>query len=401
MTKFLNRFKYAKPGDAFHVFLFLLALPCALVFRLFRKDVWLICDDGNDARDNGYWLFKYVRENHPEIDCSYALKKSSPDNDRVRKLGRVVPYGTFMHWLYYLAAAKNVSSQKSGKPNAAVCYVLEISGALKNKRVFLQHGITKDDIPAFHYELCKFSLFVTAAARENEFVENAYGYKGKGIVRLLGFCRFDNLRNFRTVYKPNQILVMPTWRDWIARPVASSYKYDDVSDFKKTKYFQAYQSLLENKKLLEKLAEKNLTVVFYPHKNMQKFVSEFSNVSKRVIIADWHTYEVQNLLMESALLITDYSSVAFDFAYMSKPVLYYQFDVEKVRERHYQEGYFSYERDGFGEVCMDEESLVNHICHYVDTGFSVKAAYQKRIDDFFTFKDARNCERNFEAIREL
>ena len=41
-------------------------------------------------------------------------------------------------------------------------------------------------------------------------------------------------------------------------------------------------------------------------------------------------------------MITDYSSVFFDFSYMRKPVIFYQFDEKKFRKAQYAEGYFSY-----------------------------------------------------------
>ena len=36
--------------------------------HLKRPDMWLICEDYNEARDNGYWLFKYIREQQPQQD---------------------------------------------------------------------------------------------------------------------------------------------------------------------------------------------------------------------------------------------------------------------------------------------------------------------------------------------
>ena len=46
-----------------------------------------------EARDNGYWFFKYLREKHPEQSCVYAIKKKSVDYQKVAKLGRTVEYG--------------------------------------------------------------------------------------------------------------------------------------------------------------------------------------------------------------------------------------------------------------------------------------------------------------------
>ena len=225
MTKIINRIRYVKLQDIFHIFLFLVAIPFALFLKLKRKNLWLFCEDKFEARDNAYWLFKYTCEKHPEIDAVYAINPKCPDAERVYKLGKTISYGSFIHWVYYLVSNKQISSHKGGKPNAAVCYLLEISGILKNKRVFLQHGITKDNAKWLYYDVCKFSMFVTAVKREYEFVENNFGYKNLNIVKLLGFCRFDNLMNYKNIKKPKQILVMPTWRDWISKSINSESEF--------------------------------------------------------------------------------------------------------------------------------------------------------------------------------
>ena len=394
-NKFLNRLKYVKIRDVSHIFLFILALPCSFIFKLFRKHIWLFCEDKYEARDNAYWLFKYTRENHPEIDAVYAIKPRCPDATKVQKLGKTISYGGFVHWIYYLASSKQISSHKGGKPNAAVCYLLEISGLLKNKRVFLQHGIIKDDLKWLYYDVCKFSLFVTTAKREYEFVENTFGYKSKQLVKLLGLCRFDNLINYKNVLKSKQILVMPTWRDWVAKTI------NDDSEFMETAFFKAWYSFLHNSELQEYLKKNECSLVFYPHRQMHKYISFFKTDCSSIIVPDFKTVGVQELLIESAFLITDYSSIYFDFAYMEKPLIYYQFDYKEYREKQYQEGYFSYEKDGFGEICWNESTLIDKIKEYCSNDFGLKKEYKDRINSFFTFHDDKNCERNFNAIREL
>ncbi len=135
--------------DLLHIFYFIMAFPVSLLYKKFRKSLWLICDNEKRSQDNGYWLFRYILDKHPEQDVLYAINKKSPDYKRVSASKRVVQYGSFMHWVYYLSAEKNISSQKGGKPNAAVCYLLEVYGVLKNTRVFLQHGIIKMICPFY------------------------------------------------------------------------------------------------------------------------------------------------------------------------------------------------------------------------------------------------------------
>ena len=36
------------------------------------RELWLVCERGNDARDNGYWFYRYLKEKHPEINARYV-----------------------------------------------------------------------------------------------------------------------------------------------------------------------------------------------------------------------------------------------------------------------------------------------------------------------------------------
>lgn len=385
-------------SDIGHIFLFLIALPVALVYRCFRKDLWLICDNKNEARDNGYWLFKYICENHKEQDIVYAISKKSPDYQKVRTLGKVVSYGSLKHWILYLTAKKNISSQKGGKPNAAVCYFLEVNRILKNTRIFLQHGVIKDDMPFLHYENTQMRMFVCSTEREWRFVSEKYGYPD-GYVKKLGLCRFDMLHNIKT--KPNQILVMPSWRSWIATPTSASYEIENVSDFRNTEYFKAWNEFLNNEEIHRILRENNLKMIFYPHRDMQAFLQYFNIDDENIITAKWPEYDVQQLLIESQYLITDYSSIAMDFAYMQKRLMYYQFDYEDFRRGQYPEGYFSYEKDGFGRVCYNTDEVVNEFKNAVSENFANPEKYLTRHKNFFDLYDTHNCERNYNAIKEL
>jgi CDP-glycerol glycerophosphotransferase (TagB/SpsB family) len=400
IINFISKLKYVKIVDLFSIFFFLLAIFPSIFLKIKHPNIWLICEEKNEARDNGYWFYKYVRENYPEINAVYAINKKSPDYKKIKVLGKAIQYGSFKHWVYYLAASKNISSQKSGKPNAAICYVLEIYEILKNKRFFLQHGITKDDVKYLYYEVSKFSLLVCGAKSEYEYINKIFGYPD-GVVKLLGFCRYDNLDIEKENVKHNQILIMPSWREWLAHPTKNSKEYDDMRDIKNTEYHIKWNGLLNNCVLQDLLVDNKLVIIFYPHRNMQKFINAFTVKSEHIIIADWKNYDVQTLLNESSFLITDYSSIFFDFAYMKKPLVYYQFDQENFRKAQYQEGYFSYQNNGFGELVTNEKELIQLIQSYIEGSFKMKDIYSSRVSEFFCFNDKNNCKRNFETINNL
>lgn len=395
---FLQRLQQVKIKDLWHIVLFLLAIIPGVIYKLTHAPFWLICDYEMEARDNGFFFFKYMSEHQQGQRVWYAINKKSPDYIKVKKMGNVVNYGGLHHWILYLAAKVNISSQKGGKPNAALCYVLEVSGLLKNKRVFLQHGITKDDLPYVHYDKAKFWLFVTTTKREQDFVSGAFGYP-TGAVKQLGMCRYDYLRDESS---GNKILVMPTWRQWIAHRDYKSKDVEIVDDFKDTLYYKRWSELLGSSDMQELLFKHNKELIFYPHRNMQEYAYEFVGEEKsKIKIATWPQHDVHQLIKECDILITDYSSVAMDFAYLDKPVIYYQFDYDQFRKGHLEEGYFSYKDDGFGSICYDEKQVIEVLETYINNNFSLEEKYTGRIVDFFDLRDKENCKRTYESINNM
>lgn len=106
----------------------------------------------------------------------------------------------------------------------------------------------------------------------------------------------------------------------------------------------------------------------------------------------------EQALTESALMVTDFSGVQFDFAYMRKPVVYFH---PPELPPHYGEGGFSYERQGFGEICTQTDELVELLCGYMEAGCRLKSFYREREDAFFAYDDRENCRRIYEDALTL
>ena len=394
--RILDKLKMVKWSDLLQIVKFLLAIVPAFIVKCRHRDLWLICDYELEARDNPYWLFKYIREAHPEQEIVYAINYDSPDYERVACLGPTVRYGSLKHWILYLAASKNISSQKGGKPNAAVCYALEvILGVLKNTRIFLQHGIIKDDLSYLYYKNTKMRLFVTSVPREYAFVRDTFGYTD-GYVQMPGLARYDNL--FPETSEEKYILVMPTWRKWIAHTVTDSVEH--AESFAETEFAKAWKHFLTDP-FVSELKEKNIRFVFYLHRNMQKFASYFEGLSDNVTVAVWPQYDCQDLMKRCLCMVTDYSSVAMDVAYMRKPVLYYQFDYEMFRKGHMGLGYYDYHKDGFGPICVDADQLISELKKTMAREYAMEEIYRKRCDAFFYYHDREYCKRNYELIKDI
>jgi len=395
MKRLKNALTKIKAKDLVAPFVFLLLLLPSVFLRiknnLKKRELWLVAEEG-DARDNGYYFYKYIREKHPDNFCFYAIKPESVGYKKVVDLGNVIKFGGLRHWLYYMSADLNISSQKSGNPCPIFWYFIHVVLGLYRNRVFLQHGVIKDDLKFTYQNKTKFKYFICGAKREYDYILKNFGYIRDNLI-LSGLPRWDTLKDSSRNNK--NVLIMPTWRDWLGGDKNFLF---ETKDIEKTDFFKCWNDFLSDKKLIEFIEDNGITIYFYPHINMQKFLEFFRPLSKNIKILS-KEHDIQKYIEKSNLMITDYSSAVFDFALLRKPVLYYQFDLKEYREKQYPEGYFDYEKDGFGKVVKSKDALVECIVDCANHNFKNESSYLKREDKFFMKNDRRNCERIYEAIK--
>jgi CDP-glycerol glycerophosphotransferase len=397
--KFYENFKYLKFSDIIGICIFIIIFIPAYMYKAYlkiiNKKLWVVCEGPKEARENGYYFYKYIREKHPEINAYYAIDKRSKAYFNVQVLGNIIQYGSIKHWVFYLAATKNISSQKSGNPCPPLFYVLHTKRIINGHRIYLGHGVVISDTAFLHYNVTKFELIIAGAKPEHDYFINHFGYTPKKAI-YTGLPRFDYLWVEKVNYK--QIVIMPTWRDWIARE-PNPKKMEKL--FLESKFYKYYQNLLNNSDFIKFIESNNIVVYFYPHINMQKFIKYFSSTSENIIIASNKNYTASSLINSSALMISDYSSVTTDFAYQMRPVIYYQFDEEEFRENQYAKGYFDFKKNGFGPVISTEKRLVECIKDIVSKEYALQGKYLDRITTFYPIRDRNNSERIFNIVLNM
>lgn len=365
------------------------------LFRWFfvrKKRVWLFTDRFDRADDNAEVLYNYAIKQKDGINKYFVIDGESPDYKRLKPLGHIVKDKSLFHKLLVMNCEKIISSHA----NQETYYPFDTgairfyTGFLTAQRVFLQHGVMLSDLSEWLFRLNKnLHLIVTSSLSEHSsFVQGKYGYE-ESTIRLLGLPRYDNLRKDRK----NYILFAPTWNKNLVGHIQDGERIYNP-DFKKTDYFKKINAFLNNTEFLSSLNTLGYRILFKPHPNLYEQLCDFSK-NPYVEFADW-SVSYNTLFREAALLITDYSSVAFDFAYTKSPVIYYQFS-----DFHLTEGYFSFKDMGFGEVVIKENDLVTLILDYARNNFAMKDLYKKRVDEFFYYKDYNNCERCYRAILDM
>lgn len=341
----------------------------------FGKNVWLISDRGDMAGDNGEALFLFL-QNKP-VKAYYAISKDSPDYMRLSATGKVVPYDSFLFRFLLCVSDAYLSS-----------YVFYMENHEETPQIFLQHGVTGSDISKYinGSSHSNFYIITSGNAEKKSFNEEQYKVRKENLW-LTGLPRYDRLYN-----KPEKkITVSLTWRKNLL-----NMSKEEITN---SPYFKAYQSILEDDDLITFLENHGYKLCFKMHPMMKEY-DVFDRFHKKAELWD-ESYT--DIFGKSDLLITDYSSIAFDFAYLGKPVIYYQFDEESFWSGSHSlsKGYFDYRRDGFGEVATSYEELKAILCSYVENACAGKPVFLERVERFFAYRDKNNSERVYHKVLEL
>ena len=362
-------------------------------------EIWIINDRHDRAGDNGEYFFRYLNVKKPEkIKIYFAIKKSCDDYKRLKKYGNVLDLYSTRYIKTVLQSTKIISSIDNIWINNPFkrdsIYLMDL---FNYDFIFLNNGIIKDDLTtSFNRFETHFNLFVTSSKREYKSIINSnYGYV-KDHVILTGMPRYDNLQKLKYTNQKKVIMIAPTWRkniQGVLDILSFESKYSDI--FKYTEYFKFYNNLINDKRLIFIMGKYNFKGLFCLH---PLYENQWIDFKENEIFSVIKKCDYQNLLLKASLLITDYSSIFFDFGYLEKPIIYAHFDYEEYRESNYPKGYFDYTLDGFGAICKDINCVINEILFEIENNFILKKKYEKRIKKFFAFSDCNNCKRIFERI---
>lgn len=358
-----------------------------------RKNIWLTFDKLYKGGDCGEYFYKYMESRKDtDVEPAYVIRQNAPDRKRLEQEGyRPLIYGTQrqkLHWLYaQMIFATHSSVHGFNGFNAWEVHFIQ--DRLRAVNTCIQHGLSVQDLTFDSNRIVNNNkrYYCASHCEVENLSKPAYDYAPE-VLRLTGIPRYDGLVD----QDKKQILITPTWRSYIAMPAVMGESRPYNPEFKNTDYYKIFQSLLENKTLSETAAKTGYRIVYLLHPVISSQKEDFHPANDIEIVSAVDV-NYEKILTESSLMVTDYSGVQFDFAYMRKPVVY--FHPPKLPP-HYEEGRFFYDTQGFGEICREIDELVETLCGYMESGCELKPFYRARQDDFFAFDDRENCRRIYE-----
>ena len=388
----LRKIKKIRFEDICDFIKIIIAFIPGMILKFFYKEIWVIAEKKENARDNGVQFFKYaVKKKNKNV--YYAIDLKCNDAKEILKYKKnLIKFGSLRHHIYTWAANSYISSEiDAGLPAPRICSYMIRMGIYGFNNIFLEHGITQNDLKCLYKECSGIDFITTATIKETEFFIDKFGYS-LNEVKCTGFARYDCLVKEK---RSNKILFMPTWRSEFDTD-NNDYEYNKRK-FLFSDYYKQIQNYINNEKLIEFLEENDLEFILYLHDKIQPYRNEFKSGSKKIIIPSKEEVNFHDMLINCDYFITDYSSVAFDAAYLKIPIQYFQYDINEFRN-HLGEGYFLYEKDGFGPVITNINDSIDNIISSFNRGFNVTAYYKKRRDLFFKYVDRNNCKRINNAI---
>ncbi|ASK34140.1 hypothetical protein CEK62_06955 [Alcanivorax sp. N3-2A] len=365
-------------------FYFYMAKILAAVLPLPKKEIWLIGENlGKCARDNGYYFFKYVSDQKKEVDAYFVAARNCMDKVTLRTYqNKVVTANSLRHYLIYFQCRYCIVSHGIKDSMPIACFH-------KEKRrykpiIYLQHGvikykkmhygplsysksllrffasseeekkiITEKMAPSWvvrSYNLNEWKIkshlltvdnirnspsaqdedvkllrcisqtgYLESLREENEFYGRLIGLP-KARVPVTGLPRYDSLLKEAKLknHENNTVLIFPTWREALAGL--------DKEEFEVSDFFKNYSDFLKGDQLADLIKKFDLTVKFCLHIENRKFLDSFSPFLANGVELVGNEVNIRNLVLSSDILVTDYSSLAWEFLVLGKPTIFYHFD---------------------------------------------------------------------------
>lgn len=257
--------------------------------------------------------------------------------------------------------------------------------------VFLQHGPTymislnKENRSGFLKKpwMKLHKTVVSSELEAQHFIE--LGGMERDDLYITGMAKFD--RAFRHE-GADRVVIMPTWRRWELNQARE--------DITQTNYYKMMRLMYDSVP-----AELKDKVTILPHPLMaerfadiaQSGAAEDAEMCSRIIVPD--SYE--NVLRDTEVLITDYSSISYDAFYRGAKVVFYWAEKDECMT-HYGEGTkLMLNLDNvFGPVAMNGEEITAAVKE--NYGAAQRKDYLDKYRKIIEFHDGKNTERIIEHL---
>lgn len=238
-----------------------------------------------------------------------------------------------------------------------------------------------------HYE--KFNKLLLPPSKKIILVALKYGWKEENIIKMClpKWDKYDNIKLYIQDINNKSIFVFFTKRSLKEKKNLT------------LEYFNNIEKILNNNTLTEELIKNDITLYYCLHRSFPKYRFRIKENNEKLVNINNH--EISSTIIKSSLLVTDFSSIIFDFIYQRKPIIIYLPDLEDPMIKDiYEDEYYEFINDIKNrKVYLEDrlnttEQVINKIIYYIHNDFKLESNLKKYYDSF-ELKCGKNITQSF------
>lgn len=352
---------------------------------------------GKQFSDNPRAIFEYLQDYHHAYQCYWSVDKKCLHNFQDKNLNCIRRFS--IKWLFIMPRARFwVTNSRMPlwlpKPKHTIYLQTWHGTPLKRLAADMEEvhmpGTTAENYKKnFIKEAKNWDYLVSPNAYSTEIFRRAFQFD-KAVLET-GYPRNDfivNHNNKETTRKlatehgiplnKKVILYAPTWRDnqFYAK---GKYSFDIKLDLElmKEKLGEDYVILFR----LHYLISENLDLSPY-----EGFVYDFSNHE-----------DIRELYLMADILMTDYSSVFFDYGNLQRPMIFYVYDIEQYRD-NLRGFYFDFVKEAPGPLVRTTEEVIETVKKLETDGFKLSTKFDLFYEKFCYLESGDTSRKVVEKI---
>lgn len=368
----------------------------AILFYMFtlltkkEENLWIFgAWKGTSYGDNARYVFEYVSKEYPNIKAVWITKEN--------EINKFVNSQGFRSVLYSSKEAKNIIKK------AKYAFLTEgwrdigelpIGGIIP---IMLWHGIPakKHNWDKSYSKLKKILIQIESGNLKKMLWTSTAPFYSKAINKLYGVpfenmitcgytrcdvssayssCAYiDEIKRRYNVRKV--ILYLPTHRNF-------------GKDFDDNFVSMGFRCISK------KLNEKNVCLLYKPHPNEVSLIKNMNTDLDNIEIIDSNDnncFDLYEYLFCCDALITDYSSVMYDFLCVNKPIVLFPYDIEyfKDNDAGIMPDYFEHP---VGPICMTWKEVIEQVCYLLENDTWVNRRSEE-YEYFNKYSDGKSCKK--------
>lgn len=366
------------------------------VSRKNQKKIVLVGGNlGEKYEDNASMFHKYLVQNHSEQVTAYWMYDPKTDYALRDNIPNAIALGSLRNYLLFFKAdytfhghslmydiAPSVDKFLFLNRKTIITHVSH--GIEGFKKILIQ----KEDIPL----LKRTNYFNCASQYEKELKLTKWNIPENKLI-VTGFPRFDRYPPNQPAPQVKRILMMMTWREWLF----------DLSEeeFLNSAYFKNTYGIVTHEGIRNLLSMNGIHMQIVLHPFMKNFAKHFSGLTDAgsgMEFTDTQHSSIEQGIENNDMLLTDITSVSWDFLYLNKPIIFNVFDREEYIEK--RGSYLDLVNDLYGYRADSIEEVYKHLKNIVENNITTNEWYPEapRFIDYF---DQDNCKRLTERVLGL